>query len=86
MRFACTGAYTVERYRRSGIGAALLNRLIAEAKSARYERLSVDFESINTLGSRFWLKYFKPVCYSVIRTLDDRVLWAHKDRKRESAW
>ena len=83
---ACTGAYTADGYRRNGIGAAMLNRLIAEARSAGYRRLSVDFESFNTLGSRFWLKYFKPVCYSVIRTLDDRVLWAHKDRKRVSAW
>jgi hypothetical protein len=33
----------------------------------------VSFEPMNLLGTRFWLKYFKPVCFSVVRHIDDRL-------------
>jgi len=33
----------------------------------------VPFEPMNLLGTRFWLKYFKPVCHSFLRIVDDRV-------------
>jgi hypothetical protein len=36
------------------------------------KRCSVDFESANIEGRKFWLKHFNPVCYSAIRKLDDR--------------
>ncbi len=82
---AITGAYTEDEYRRGGIGAALLGTLVDQAKQAGYRRVSVDFESFNIYGSRFWLKHFTPVCYSVIRYLDDRILWAGKDRPTSTA-
>lgn len=28
---------------------------------------------MNTVATRFWLKYFKPACYSVFRHIDERV-------------
>ena len=33
---------------------------------------SVDFESANLPGSKFWLRHFEPVAYSIIRHIDPR--------------
>ncbi|KKL53655.1 hypothetical protein LCGC14_2273290 [marine sediment metagenome] len=61
-------------YHGRGIGTILLDRAIAWARSAGYERCSVDFEPQNIPGSRFWLKHFRPVCYSMIRHIDERIV------------
>lgn len=34
---------------------------------------------VNLLGTRFWLKYFKPVCYSLLRIVDDRLIQTQMD-------
>jgi hypothetical protein len=52
------------------MGSALLNHLLAWAGSAGYERCAVDFETQNVAGARFWLKYFRPVCYSLVRSIE----------------
>lgn len=83
---AITGAYTQEDLRSGGIASVLLGHLVDQVRSTGFHRVSVDFESFNIHGSRFWMRHFAPVCYSVIRSVDDRVLWAGKDRARESAW
>ena len=67
-------AFTKERFRNSGLGASLLNHALNEARNAGYKRCAVCFEPMNLLGTRFWLKYFQPVCYSVVRYIDWRVL------------
>ena len=60
-------------HRGRGIAAALLARAIEWARDAGYERCSVDFEPQNIPGSRFWLKHFRPVCYSLIRHIDKAI-------------
>jgi GNAT superfamily N-acetyltransferase len=78
---AITGAYTREGLRGRGIGTALLSRALDWARSAGYQHCSVDFESANIPGSRFWLrKGFRPVCYSLCRRIDSRLAWANEDR------
>ncbi len=76
-----TGAYTKEHLRGKGIGTALLNESLSWARSKGYERCAVDFEPENVLGSSFWLKHFKPICFSSSRQIDHRIAMAHKNRK-----
>jgi GNAT superfamily N-acetyltransferase len=66
-------AFTKEEAREGGIATALLNYALESARHSGYERCAVDFEAMNLLGAHFWLKYFKPVSYSVFRFIDDRV-------------
>lgn len=66
-------AYTQEKVRSEGIATALLDHGLREALASGYERCAVSFEPMNLLGARFWLKYFKPVCFSVVRHIDDRL-------------
>ena len=74
-------AFTREDLRSRGIGTALLNHALEWARTAGYTNCSVDYESTNIAGSRFWeAKGFKPVCYSLVRHIDERIAWAHRDR------
>jgi len=66
-------AFTKEKARRDGIATALLDHALKSARGSGYERCAVSFEPMNLLGSRFWLKYFKPVCLSVVRHMDGRL-------------
>ena len=66
-------AYTNREIQGSGIGTLLLEEFIKWGINNNMKRCSVDFESQNQKGSNFWLRYFKPVCYSVIRKIDDRI-------------
>jgi len=75
------GAFTKEDKRQRGIGTALLNHSLEWARSAGYQRCTVEFESTNTVGSNFYhRKGFKPVCYSLARHIDERITWAHDKR------
>ena len=74
------GAFARESYRGKGITTVLLSRAIKWARSAGYERCSVDFESQNIPGHRFWQKHFQPVCYSVIRHIDERMFGDREGR------
>jgi GNAT superfamily N-acetyltransferase len=67
-----TGAFTREQARGRGIGTALLNRALEWARAQGYERCAVDFEPMNPLAARFWLRYFQPVCYALVRHVDER--------------
>jgi GNAT superfamily N-acetyltransferase len=79
-----TGAFTREEARGQGIGAALLQHAFNWARSAGYVHCSVDFESANIPGSRFWLgSGFQPVCHSLMRRIDGRLAWAHAGRDEE---
>ncbi len=63
------GAFTEEKFRGQGIGKALLNKSIEWASSKGYEACAVDFEPENPEGSRFWMKHFKPIFYTLVRNL-----------------
>jgi GNAT superfamily N-acetyltransferase len=67
-----TGAFTRERARGGGIATALLNRSLVWARAKGYERCAVDFEPMNPLATRFWLRHFQPVSYAVVRHIDER--------------
>lgn len=56
-----------------GIATALLAHALDHARLCGYQRCAVPFEPMNPLGSRFWLKYFQPVCYSFLRNIDNRL-------------
>lgn len=71
-------AYTKERARGRGIATALLDRSLEWARAEGYERCAVDFEPMNIQASRFWPRYFEPVCYSLMRCIDERIGRAHE--------
>jgi len=69
------GAFTKEAMRGKEIATALLDRALGSARGTGYERCAVDFETMNLLGTRFWLRHeFKPICFSLLRYVDERVL------------
>jgi len=68
------GAFTKEVERGKEIASALLAKTIEAGINKGYQRCAVDFESMNTLGSRFWLRHFNPVCYSLVRYIDERLV------------
>lgn len=64
---AITGLFALPQYRGRGIGSALLQTAMEELGRQGYQTCSVDFESINLDASNFWLRYFEPFSYSLIR-------------------
>jgi len=56
------GAFTMPDARHTGVGTALLSRVIEWVGSAGFDRLAVDFETANVLARRFWLRAFDPIC------------------------
>jgi GNAT superfamily N-acetyltransferase len=71
---ACTGAYVLPSARGRGVGQLLLQAMVGWARAHGYARLTLDFEAANIEGGRFWLRYFKPVCYSLSRHVNDHIL------------
>jgi GNAT superfamily N-acetyltransferase len=80
---AITGAYTRTDLRGAGIGTTLLQAGLRWASSVGYTHCSVDFESANLPGSRFWLRNFGPVTHSLVRRIDSRLAWANARRNEE---
>jgi len=68
------GAYTRENLRREGLATALLAHALRSAKQAGYRSCAVSFEPMNPLGKRFWLDTFQPVCLSLVRFIDERLI------------
>lgn len=64
------GAFTAERQRGCGVAQALLGQVLAWARQEGYQRCAVDFESMNSLAARFWIRFFTPVAYSLRRGID----------------
>jgi ribosomal protein S18 acetylase RimI-like enzyme len=64
---AITAAYTRPEYRGQGAAPQMLNAALEDYAQQGYECCSVDFESFNPEAAAFWMKYFAPVCLSVIR-------------------
>ena len=67
-------AYTDPSVRGTGIGRSILGEILNWGKSKQKTGCAVDFESANVLGRTFWLRHFKPVCFSAIRHVDPRVV------------
>jgi GNAT superfamily N-acetyltransferase len=67
-------AFTRPDGRGSGVATALLDSALAWARSAGYRRCSVDFEAMNVPAARFWLRYFTPVCHSLGRHINPRIV------------
>ena len=53
-------AYARPASRRRGIGSALLQRAVAWARDAGYQRLFVEHETANLEGRAFWRRHFAP--------------------------
>ncbi len=64
-----SAAYVISSARSQGIAAALLDRALDWARSQGYTRCAVDFEPMNPLARRFWLRCFQPVSYTLCRRL-----------------
>ncbi len=69
-----TGAYAAPDVRRLGVATALLRACLAWAAERGYARCAVDWESANIEGNRFWRCHFAPVCYSLMRVVDEALV------------
>jgi len=69
-----TIAYVREGARRRGVVTALLNQALAWIRTHGYERCAADWEPMNLLANRYWPKRFEPVCYSLMRWIDERIV------------
>ncbi len=67
-------AFTEKGDRLRGVGTALLDRVLAWAREKGYTQCGVDFESANIPAAQLWLSHFQPVCYTLFRSLDGRIL------------
>jgi GNAT superfamily N-acetyltransferase len=67
-------AFTEKGDRLQGVGTALLDRVLTWAREKEYTRCGVDFESAKIPGAQFWLSHFQPVCYTLFRNVDGRIL------------
>ena len=65
-------AYTKKACRNTGIASLLVNELCHVIKQQKFKSCTVDFEAQNVEGKYFWLKHFSPICYSMMRKVDDR--------------
>jgi GNAT superfamily N-acetyltransferase len=68
-----TGAYIRPLYRGRRAAAALLDAALHEYANQGFRRCAVDFESFNPEAAVFWMRYFDPVCYSVLRVPERQV-------------
>lgn len=73
-KFAVNGAYVKPEHRGKGIAKSLLSAIMDWALNEGFVRCSVDFEATNFEACRFWLGHFQPVCRSMVRRLDERIL------------
>jgi len=71
---AISGAYTKPEFRNKGVATTILSKLLEQSKKEKYTSCSVDFESANSVAADFWLRYFRPVCISMIRRVDERIV------------
>lgn len=64
---AIVGAYVRAAYRGRGCAPALLNAAIRHYHQQGFTCCAVDFESFNPEAADFWMRYFTPVCFSLMR-------------------
>ncbi len=64
---AISSAYVRPTFRRRNLAVAILQAALQYYSRLGFQTCSVNFESVNPLAAAFWLKYFRPVCHSVMR-------------------
>lgn len=64
------GMFLQKDYRGHGFAQLLLNSAIRETVERGYERIGVDYETMNPTATGFWEKYFMPYTRSLVRRLD----------------
>lgn len=74
--FAVNGAFVNPAERAGGVARTLLSTIMSWAQETGRPRCSVNFEATNPEACRFWLRHFQPVCVSMVRRLDGRVIKA----------
>jgi len=62
-----TGAYVRPAYRGRKAAVALLDAALRDYQAQGLKYCAMNFESFNPEAATFWMKYFEPVCYSVLR-------------------
>jgi GNAT superfamily N-acetyltransferase len=62
-----TGAYVRPAYRGQKVAVALLDAALRDYQARGLKYCAVNFESFNPEAASFWMKYFKPVCFSLLR-------------------
>jgi GNAT superfamily N-acetyltransferase len=62
-----TGAYVRPAYRRRRLALALLDCAMRDLQARGFHYCAVNFESFNPEAAAFWMKYFQPVCFSLLR-------------------
>jgi ribosomal protein S18 acetylase RimI-like enzyme len=62
-----TGAYIRRAYRGRHLAVALLDAALRDYQARGFTFCAVNFESFNPEAAAFWMKYFEPVCLSVVR-------------------
>ncbi len=71
-------AGTRDEERGKGIGRVLTQRGLVDAWAKGYTYCLADWVATNLLSSRFWPRQgFRPMVYRLMRTIDERVLWAN---------
>jgi len=68
------GAYTLPEYRGNGVTTLLLSKLMDKLQSEGIARCGVDCESYNPNAWHFWRKYFRPYTFSLVRSLNPKIL------------
>ena len=64
--------------RGQGIGTALLDAALTQAREDGYDRCTVGWMTANLSGARFWqTSGFRPLLYRLVREVDPRVGWAN---------
>lgn len=66
--------YIVESERNNAVGKLLLSTTQEWLLKHGYCLCGVDFETLNPLASAFWMKYFSPYTYSLVRRIDERII------------
>jgi len=64
------GMFLQNDYRGRGFAQQLLSSAICETAERGYERIGVDYETMNPTATGFWEKYFMPYTRSLVRRLD----------------
>jgi GNAT superfamily N-acetyltransferase len=62
-----TGAYIRPAYRGRRAAVAMLDAALCDYQARGFKFCAVNFESFNPEAASFWMKYFEPVCFSVLR-------------------
>lgn len=62
-----TGAYVRPAYRGQKVAVALLDAALRDYQARGLKYCAVNFESFNPEAASFWMKYFEPVCFSLLR-------------------